>query len=142
MPTDMTAQPYFEVLSREECVRLLPTASIARLAYCDGGEAHVFPVNAFVYAEEVIVRSGYGGKLAAAAHGATFTVEADEIDVSTRTGWVVNVIGRGRVIEDLDDLAMLELADVRPWAPGDKEFFIGVHLDTVTGRRIARPLAG
>jgi nitroimidazol reductase NimA-like FMN-containing flavoprotein (pyridoxamine 5'-phosphate oxidase superfamily) len=142
MSTEMGAQPYFEVLSREECVRLLPTATIARLAYCDGGEAHVYPVNAFIYQEEVIVRSSYGGKLAAAAHGATLTVEADEIDATTHTGWDVNVIGRGRVIEDLDDLAMLELAGVRPWAPGEKEFFIGVSLDTVTGRRIRRPAAG
>ncbi|HEX5535422.1 MAG TPA: pyridoxamine 5'-phosphate oxidase family protein [Actinomycetales bacterium] len=141
MSTDMSAQPYFEVLSRAECVRLLPTATIARLAFCEGDEAHVYPVNAFIYQEEVIVRSGYGGKLAAAAHGATFTVEADEVDAATRTGWVVNVMGRARVIEDLDDLAMLELADVRPWAPGEKEFFIGVSLDTVTGRRITRPVA-
>jgi len=99
----------------------------------------VYTVNAFVYQEEVIVRSGYGGKLAAAAHGCTFTVEADELDAATRTGWVVNVIGRGRVIEDLDDLAMLALAEVQPWAPGEKDFFIGVSLDQVTGRRIARP---
>lgn len=134
MPTDA----YLQVMSREECLRLLPTATIARIAYCSDGEVHVLPVNAVLYQDEVVVRTTYGGKLAAATAGATMTVEADEVDAATRTAWVVNVVGRSRLIEDLDDLALLELAHIEPWVPGDREFYIGVSLDTVTGRRIGR----
>jgi uncharacterized protein len=136
----MSQQTYFEVLSRGNCIALLSAASIVRLAYTTNGQTHVFPVNAVVHEGEVVVRTTYGGKLAAAAHGATMTVEADELDEITRTGWVVNVIGRARLIEDLDDLAVLELAPLHPWAPGDKEFLIGIGLDDVTGRRISPPV--
>jgi hypothetical protein len=44
--TMMKTDAYVEVLSRNECLRLLPSSPIARIAYCSGGEAHLFPVNA------------------------------------------------------------------------------------------------
>ncbi|MFP5345932.1 MAG: pyridoxamine 5'-phosphate oxidase family protein [Actinomycetes bacterium] len=133
----MTAQPYLEVLSSSECLDLLATTTVARMAYCTNGEAHVFPVNALLRGDEVVIRTTYGGKLAAAAHGATMTIEADDLDPETRTGWVVNVTGPSRVVEDDDEVALLELEPIEPWAPGDKPFFLGVAVDVVTGRRIS-----
>ncbi|WP_461023371.1 pyridoxamine 5'-phosphate oxidase family protein [Thalassiella azotivora] len=133
---------YVEELDRDEAMDLLRGCDVVRLAYQDVAHVPVLPVNAVVRGDEVVIRTSYGGKLAAAAHGSTMTVEADELDPVTRTGWVVNVAGPARVVTDLGDLAALELdgdggVAPRPWAPGDKDFVVAVRADVVTGRRLS-----
>jgi nitroimidazol reductase NimA-like FMN-containing flavoprotein (pyridoxamine 5'-phosphate oxidase superfamily) len=130
---------YFEFLSREDCLRLLPTVPVGWFAYCQGSRPELVPVNFLVYEGEVVARTTYGSKLAAAAHGAWMTFGVDELDPVTETGWSVTATGRGRLIEDLDELAMLDLSPLQPWAPGEKEYYIGLPLGDVSGRRISRP---
>ncbi|MFZ5872077.1 MAG: pyridoxamine 5'-phosphate oxidase family protein [Actinomycetota bacterium] len=134
MPDDA----YIEVLDRAECLRLLPSVPTGWLAFCHGSRPQLVVVNFLLYEGEVVARTGYGDKLAAAVHEAVMTFGAGYTEPATRTGWSVTATGRARLIDDLDDLATLEVAPLRPWAPGDKEFYIGVALDEVTGRRIVR----
>ena len=73
-------QAYVEVLGREECLRLLPSVPVGWLTYCDGDEPQVVPVNFAVDGDEVVVRSGYGGKLAAGARGAVMALAVSALD--------------------------------------------------------------
>ncbi|WP_170297315.1 pyridoxamine 5'-phosphate oxidase family protein [Georgenia thermotolerans] len=132
-------QAYTEVLGREECLRLLAAVPVGWLAYCDGGDPEVVPVNFVLDGDEVVVRSGYGGKLAAAARGAVMALAVSELDTSARTGWSVVVRGPARLVEDTDPDAGAWLAAPSPWAPGEKEFAVVVRAAEVTGRRLARP---
>jgi nitroimidazol reductase NimA-like FMN-containing flavoprotein (pyridoxamine 5'-phosphate oxidase superfamily) len=132
-------QPYVELLGRGECLRLLPSVPVGWLAYCDGEDPVVVPVNFAVDGDEVVIRSSYGGKLAAAARGAVMALAVSALDLATRTGWSVVVRGPARVVEDTDPDAGPWLAEPSPWAPGEKELAIALRVSDVSGRRIARP---
>ncbi|WP_158550686.1 pyridoxamine 5'-phosphate oxidase family protein [Geodermatophilus sp. TF02-6] len=131
---------YIEVLSRDECLQLLPTAPVGWIAHCSAGDPQLVPVNYVVHEGEVIVRSGYGSKLAAAAHGLAMAFGVDGIDPSTRTGWSVTASGPARVIGDELEVAVLGVPLVEVWAPGEKESYIAISLREVSGRRIGRPV--
>lgn len=134
----MDAQAYTEVLGRDECLRLLPSVPVGWLAYCDGDEPEVVPVNFALDGDEIVVRSGYGGKLAAAARGAVMALAVSALDTSARTGWSVVVRGPARLVEDTGPDAGAWLAEPSPWAPGEKEFAVVVRAAEVSGRRLAR----
>jgi nitroimidazol reductase NimA-like FMN-containing flavoprotein (pyridoxamine 5'-phosphate oxidase superfamily) len=132
-------EAYVEVLGHAECMRLLPSVPVGWLAYCDADAPVLVPVNFAVDGDEIVVRSSFGGKLAAAARGKVMALAVDSLDPENRTGWSVVVRGRARIVEDTDDDAGPWLARPAPWAPGDKELAIALRAAEVTGRRLARP---
>ncbi|UNX53864.1 pyridoxamine 5'-phosphate oxidase family protein [Georgenia sp. TF02-10] len=133
----MAADTYLEVLGRQECLALLRTAPVGWLAYPAGDRAGLVPVNFTVDDDGVVIRTGYGAKLAAAAHHQMMTFGAGSIDGAGRTGWSVLITGRARVVDD-DDPAALLLAAPEPWAPGERDSLVVVPLTEVSGRRIGR----
>jgi nitroimidazol reductase NimA-like FMN-containing flavoprotein (pyridoxamine 5'-phosphate oxidase superfamily) len=134
-----TMRAYIEELSRAECRSLLPQSPVGWIAHCSAGSPQLVPVNYVVHGDEVVVRTGYGSKLAAAAHGVVMSLGVDSIDPATCTGWSVTVTGPARVIGDGDEVAVRDLPLVEVWAPGDKETYIGIPLREVSGRRIRLP---
>src|SRR5206468_4082261 len=98
-----------DALAPEECWRLLGTQQIDRLSFsAQGGLPVIVPVNFTVDGETVVFRTGRGPKLTAATRGELVAFEADEIDVPSRTGWSVVVIGQARVVEDVDERRRLD----------------------------------
>lgn len=59
-------ETYMEVLSRGECLRLLPMAPIGWISYCHASHPQLVPVNFLVHLDEVVARTTYGDELAAA----------------------------------------------------------------------------
>ena len=139
-----TSGPYMEVLSRAECLKLLPTVPLGWIAYCHASQPQLVLVNFVVHDDEVIARTGYGSKLAAASYELVMSFGVTDTDLSTQTGWSVTVTGSARLIGDIDalDLAGITLDPLEPWAPGDKEFYIGIRIAEISGRRIATSPAG
>jgi uncharacterized protein len=135
-----TMKAYIEELSGAECRSLLPQSPVGWIAHCSAGKPQLVPVNYVVHGDEILVRTGYGNKLAAAAHGLVMSFGVDSIDPATCTGWSVTVTGPARVIGDGDEVAVLDLPLVEVWAPGDKETYIGIRLREVSGRRIRLPV--
>lgn len=84
------------VLDTDTCWQRLAAAPIARLAFISRGEPHVRPVNHLVDGEVVFVVTRPGAKLDAvlARPGAAASLEVDEVDPSTRSGWSVIVRGK------------------------------------------------
>lgn len=130
---------YLEVLSRAESLELLPTVPVGWIAYVDDELPQLVLVNFAVSGEQVMVRTGYGSKLAAAKHGVAMTFGASHLDAASRTGWSVTVSGRGQLLDEGADLADPRLAALQPWAPGDKEFLLAIPMRRVTGRRLRDP---
>jgi nitroimidazol reductase NimA-like FMN-containing flavoprotein (pyridoxamine 5'-phosphate oxidase superfamily) len=127
---------YLEVLTREECLRLLPTVPVGWIAYC-AYRPQLVPVNFVVHGDEIVVRTGYGSKLAAAAHNLMMSFGVLQTDPLHRTGWSVTVTGRARLVSDRhDDLTDLELGLSEVWAPGEKTSLISIGMREVSGRRI------
>lgn len=124
-----------EVLSRQECMRLLGQASLGRVALTVGALPAVFPVHYAVLGDSLVFRSGPGTKLSAAGSGSVVCLEADDVDPEFHTGWSVMVVGRTRLIDDGPELARMQSLPLRPWV-GEADAFVEVEASMVSGRRI------
>lgn len=127
-----------EVLERAECLVLLGSVPLGRLVFTDRALPAVQPVNFVLDGEEIVIRSSAGSKLAAATRGAIVAFEVDEFDEDARTGWSVTVVGQAEEISDPVRLQHARRLPLRPWSPGDRDHFISVSAERVTGRRIHR----
>jgi uncharacterized protein len=124
-------------MGRDECFRLLEQSSVGRLGVIDGDRPVVLPVNYAVVDGEIVLRTDEGMKLRAAER-APVAFEVDAFDEGARTGWSVLVSGRA---EEVTEYAARERQAVRdapvdPWAGGDKQHWIRIVADSVSGRRI------
>ncbi|MFI7464862.1 pyridoxamine 5'-phosphate oxidase family protein [Nonomuraea sp. NPDC049646] len=126
-----------QVLSREECLRLLSSTPIGRIVYTDRALPAVQPVNFCLDGERVVIRTSIGSKLAAATRHAVVAFEADEFDPAMRTGWSVTAVGHARAVTDPAETARLAALPLSPWAPGSRDHYIVVDAEQVSGRRIA-----
>lgn len=129
-------------LDRAECLRLLRTVTVGRIAFTDSMLPAIHPVNFTIDGSDVIISTSGGGKLAAAIGGAAVAFEADEIDTATRSGWSVVVVGHASVIRDIDRLVALAGPHSQPWAPGRTNHVIRIKAERVTGRRIVASANG
>jgi hypothetical protein len=96
----------FEVLSRAECMRLLATASMGRVAASVGALPTVIPVPFAVLGEAVAFPAVPGGQLDTAVRGAVVALEADHVDPTT--GWSVVVTGIATEVDEPETLRTLE----------------------------------
>jgi nitroimidazol reductase NimA-like FMN-containing flavoprotein (pyridoxamine 5'-phosphate oxidase superfamily) len=130
----MTETPHtHEHLTTEECLELLGTVTVGRIAVAVPGEAPVVvPVN-FAMEEDVIVfRSDEGSKLdALRLHPASFQV--DWVDPLHRTGWSVLVKGFAYETSPAS-------VEVETWDEGSKAHWVRLYPGEITGRRIVLAL--
>ena len=126
-----------EVLDEEECLRLLGTAVIGRLAFTEEALPTIQPVHFTLSGDRVVIPTRTGSKVAAASRGAVVAFEVDDFDAAGRVGWNVTVIGPSGVITDPVEVRALDALGVRPWAPTADPCYIAVRLAVVRGRRLA-----
>lgn len=126
-----------ERLSRDECYILLRSVPVGRIVFTEGALPAIQPVNFVVDGEDVVIRTGAGSKLAAAARDSIVAFEADELDASARTGWDVVLIGRAHAVSDTGALERLRELKLTPWALGDRPHYIRITPELVRGRRIS-----
>lgn len=126
-----------EVLTRAECMRLLGTAVVGRLALTTGALPTVLAVNFTVHGDDIIFRTGRDTKLDAATRDAVVAFEADDIDAATRTGWSVVVTGVAREVTDPGLLDQDWVRDLPRWVPQGDSRVVAVSTDLVSGRRVA-----
>jgi nitroimidazol reductase NimA-like FMN-containing flavoprotein (pyridoxamine 5'-phosphate oxidase superfamily) len=123
-------------LHREECLRLLAVETIGRVVYTEAALPAAHPVTYCLDRDEVVFRTGYGSKLAAAARHRVVGFEVDAYHLPTRTGWSVLGVGVAYEVTDSDRLAALAARMPAPWAPDRTEHTIAVPLQRLTGRRL------
>jgi CBS domain-containing protein len=125
-----------ELLSEQECRRLLRQARVGRVAVSVGEVPAVFPVNYVVAGEDILFFSADGTKLRAAMANATVTFEVDHVDPFTETGWSVMVVGQARERTEPTVIVGAKRAGLRPWAAGDRFHLVAIAMDFVSGRRL------
>jgi nitroimidazol reductase NimA-like FMN-containing flavoprotein (pyridoxamine 5'-phosphate oxidase superfamily) len=127
-----------QVLSDDECYRLLRTQQIGRLGVNAAHYPLIYPVNYAPDRSVIVMRMAEGTKLAAADH-ANVTFEVDEIDQQTRSGWSVLVRGLAEEVTSAhraELIARTEATDVTPWAPGEHGHWMRLIPQAISGRRI------
>jgi hypothetical protein len=126
------------VLSRAECLTLLGSVLLGRIAFTEGALPAVQPVSFALGDGELFIPTHQGSKVAVASRKAVVAFEVDDFDARSRTGWNVTVVGASRVVSDPAEVDRLDALGVRPWTPGGSRCYIGIRTQVVRGRRITR----
>ena len=135
----MTGEPTLEEIAEEECLQLLASHSVGRIAVVSEGRPFIFPVNYILEGHTVAFRTDPGTKLEAATMGPV-AFEIDGFDALYHSGWSVLVRGIGRELTGALD-SWSERVTARyllPWAAGEKEHWVAIAEPVFTGRRVGR----
>ena len=126
----------FEVLDREECLKLLSSVPLGRIVFTDRALPAIQPVNFALDDGDVVIFTQPGSRLGRALKGSVVAFEADRFDETTRVGWSVTVIGQTRAADNADDLEELIMKLGRLWPPGPRERCVRISCQHISGRRI------
>jgi nitroimidazol reductase NimA-like FMN-containing flavoprotein (pyridoxamine 5'-phosphate oxidase superfamily) len=125
------------VLTFEECLELIASRGVGRVAFLADGDIEVLPVNYTIEGARVAFRTAGGSKLEAAVERAVVAFEVDAFDPDSRTGWSVVIKGRAEVVSDAALVARLERSGLKPYATAaPKPEWVVVHPVSITGRRV------
>jgi transcriptional regulator with XRE-family HTH domain len=132
--------PALQPLTVAECRRLLAPGGVGRIAFTTPDGPAVLPVNFAMAAATIVFRTGQGTQIAAhiAAHeGEQLGFEVDHLDEALAQGWSVLVRGKAHRVVRPDELGWLKASiPVWPWPGGDREVYVQIIPDQMTGRRI------
>ncbi len=130
------------VLTETDCLALLQSGDVARIAFAFEGRVEIFPINYCMEGRIIVFRTGPGTKLAAVPKTA-LAVEIDSWDPRAGIGWSVVARGRAEEITSSPGRAAehLRWMPVHPAAPGDRFHWIGIKPSEITGRRFHVPPA-
>jgi nitroimidazol reductase NimA-like FMN-containing flavoprotein (pyridoxamine 5'-phosphate oxidase superfamily) len=96
----------------------------------------VLPVNFAVLAGTIVVRTAAGTAIEAHADEQV-ALEVDHIDEALRQGWSVLVRGQAHSVRQPAELRRLqEDVAIWPWPGGEREVYVRILPDRITGRRI------
>ena len=129
-----------EIMSDAECGAFLRSHDLGRIALLDRhGRPLIFPVN-YVFDEGVVVfRTSRGTKLELAP-GTHVGFEIDSWEPASGIGWSVLVNGTARDVTEPRGAptSRFRFWPVRPAAPGQREHWIGIWANEITGRKFQK----
>jgi uncharacterized protein len=128
-------------LGQRECVELLASQVVGRIAVVVDGRASVFPVNYVLDHGHIVFRTDEGTKLDAARTGATVTFEVDRSDPIYHTGWSVMATGPLEAVTERHDLERVSGLPVRAWGRTGNHW-VRMPIASISGRRISEPQVG
>jgi uncharacterized protein len=129
-----------DVLSEEECFRLLAKVPVGRIVFTDRALPAIQPVNFAVHEQSVFIRTTAGSRLAIAAVNSVVAFEVDEFsDDTVRSGWSVVAVGHATRVTEGDELDRVGQLDLRPWAAGVREHYLRIDIEIISGRRLLPP---
>jgi uncharacterized protein len=131
---------WLEELAEEECLELLRSKSVGRIAFIVDGFPFVVPVNyRFVEAHGttpgawIALRTRPGNVIDQASDDVAF--EIDNVDVFREGGW--SVLVRGTLHEiDADAAGIRERFDSQPWINAERDAWLLIEPFAITGRRL------
>jgi nitroimidazol reductase NimA-like FMN-containing flavoprotein (pyridoxamine 5'-phosphate oxidase superfamily) len=128
-------------LDEAESLKLVSRGGIGRIAYQSRFGPAVLPVNYKWHGGAVVFRttrhSALDEDLQTGIAGGDYLVafEADAIDEVGRQGWSVLIQGPAHHVSE-GERESAERAGVEPWPAGERELFMRIVPNRVTGRRI------
>lgn len=125
-----------EVLDRAECLQLLHGATLGRIGVTSGALPTVLPVNYRLDGDRILILTGQGSKLDAAANNAVVAFEVDDFDPIYHSGWSVVVTGVARQVTEAAELEAVSTLPLARWAPAGNGCVISISTEMISGRRI------
>jgi nitroimidazol reductase NimA-like FMN-containing flavoprotein (pyridoxamine 5'-phosphate oxidase superfamily) len=137
---DGTDRVRLETLGRGECLELMATVPVGRIAVTVGALPAIFPVNFALVGANIFIRTVPGTKLDAATRGAVVAFEVDSWALDGSSGWSVLVQGVCAEVTDPAQRIAVAEGPLRAWAfdEGIAERFVRIDVSFVNGRRFRR----
>lgn len=139
MTTEGTRKPHtFQEIDQDECLTLLASRAVGRIAFNGPEGILVLPVNHVVHEGNIYFRTTpYGAIVQRLQHEHPVSYQVDDFDEYLRAGWSVLVQGTGDLVETHEALVSLpSIEHPEPWAAGSRTITVRVRPLTVTGRRV------
>jgi hypothetical protein len=130
-----------EVLDRDECLRLLATATMGRVALSVRALPVILPVRFVLDGDRILVRTHPGSTLATATRDSVVAFEADSA-TTDESGWSVLVTGVARHLDDPNEGGSDPARLLRPWSATLPDRFIAISTEHMSGRRLCAPTNG
>jgi transcriptional regulator with XRE-family HTH domain len=128
--------PELAKLGPDECWAHLSTHGVGRVTVSTPDGPAIAPVNYTVADRAIAFRTAPGATPALAA-GTETAFEVDHIDEALSQGWSVLVVGHADHVTDPEAVRKFaEAAHTEPWAGGERELWVRIEPERVTGRRI------
>jgi nitroimidazol reductase NimA-like FMN-containing flavoprotein (pyridoxamine 5'-phosphate oxidase superfamily) len=136
MTTDVRAK----ALTEDDCLALLRSREVGRIAFDVADRIEIFPVNYGMEGSIIVFRTGPGTKLDVVPTRPV-AFEVDSWEPESGNGW--SVVARGRCEEITTNIGRvaehLRRLDVEPVAPGDRWHWVGIRPSEITGRQFHAP---
>ena len=138
--SDDRSERHFEALGRQQCLDLLESNHLGRVAWQTAELPQILPITYAMHQGSAYFRTVPDGVLAELAQPTSVALEVDELDQQIRSGWSVVLYGRTSAVDEPDELADLWASDsLVPWAAGNRTLFIRIRPERVSGRVVRRP---
>jgi nitroimidazol reductase NimA-like FMN-containing flavoprotein (pyridoxamine 5'-phosphate oxidase superfamily) len=134
MSTEDRSPQRIRELTAGECMDLLASVPVGRIAYDDVDGPIVIPVNHVVAAGTIVVRTSPASSLARCARGGRASFQADDLAERGAASWSVLVRGTVRPMESDEVRELSELPE--PQAEGGRPLYLRITPRSVTGRRL------
>jgi nitroimidazol reductase NimA-like FMN-containing flavoprotein (pyridoxamine 5'-phosphate oxidase superfamily) len=121
-------------LTRQECLELLSSVSLGRVAVSIGALPAIRTVRFALTADHVVFKTAGESRLRRAANNAVVAFHADHCEEELRRGWCVLVQGLGEEVTAPAGVEALRSLPLERWSPDD-EVFVRISLSHVTGER-------
>lgn len=131
------ASSQFTRLTPAECRMLIAAGGVGRVAFAAVSGPVILPVNFTVMGGSIVLRTSAGSLIE--AHGderAAF--EVDQVDEVLCQGWSVLIQGQAhRVLQPGELRHVREAGTAMPWPGGERDVYIRIVPDQISGRRIS-----
>lgn len=135
-PRQAAQPPVPERLTAAQCRGYLGTGGVGRFVFTGPRGPQAIPVNYTMLGGDIVVRTGSYTSLAGLARQARVSFEVDHLDEVLAEGWSVLVNGEARVVSTPSELETVRSLGIEPWAGGDRDTYIRIEVNDLTGRRI------
>jgi uncharacterized protein len=133
--TDGWLRRQLSELGEDECLELLASKVIGRVAFLDDAGPVVVPVNYVVHDGTVLFRTSPHSAVGRLVREQTCAFEVDDIDEVTESGWSVLLRGPATVVGP-DDLPSAGADRPLPWPDGVRSMHVRISPRLVSGRRL------
>ncbi|GAA3886699.1 helix-turn-helix domain-containing protein [Streptomyces sedi] len=144
-PPEVSHRDALAELDEATCWELLAGHTVGRVAVeTDGGPA-IVPVNYALDDHTLVYRTASETSPARATEAEELAFEVDHLDEAQRVGWSVLLVGPARRLADAEEIRVLterlagaggDPAGTEPWVGGDRDLWVRLTPERVTGRRV------
>jgi nitroimidazol reductase NimA-like FMN-containing flavoprotein (pyridoxamine 5'-phosphate oxidase superfamily) len=131
-----TSRPKLESLSADESKAMVAPGGVGRFVFWDDRGPVALPVNYQVLDGDIVFRTESDAACLTNLEDEAVSFEVDHLDEALTEGWSVLLTGTSRVMADLAELEQARSLDIGPWVGGDRDTFVRLIPQVVTGRRI------